>query len=226
MSSKLVLVEDDATLGFLMKEYLSSKAFDVFWLQNGKEALQFLEQNSVDLAIIDVMMPEMDGFTLAKKINELHLNIPFVFLTARSMKIDAIKGLQLGAIDYIRKPIDEEELVLKLQNILALQPKKEDLQFNIITVGKYQFSHKNQELLFESTTKKLTKRENDLLEMLLEKRNQIVSHTEILEKLWGEDDYFNRQSLNVFITRLRKYVSQDESISIENIHNQGFRLKI
>jgi len=226
MSSKLVLVEDDATLGFLMKEYLSSKAFDVFWLQNGKEALQFLEQNSVDLAIIDVMMPEMDGFTLAKKIYELHLNIPFVFLTARSMKIDAIKGLQLGAIDYIRKPIDEEELVLKLQNILALQPKKEDLQFNIITVGKYQFSHKNQELLFESTTKKLTKRENDLLEMLLEKRNQIVSHTEILEKLWGEDDYFNRQSLNVFITRLRKYVSQDESISIENIHNQGFRLKI
>ena len=226
MSSKLVLVEDDATLGFLMKEYLSSKAFDVFWLQNGKEALQFLEQNSVDLAIIDVMMPEMDGFTLAKKINELHLNIPFVFLTARSMKIDAIKGLQLGAIDYIRKPIDEEELVLKLQNILALQPKKEDLQFNIITVGKYQFSHKNQELLFESTTKKLTKRENDLLEMLLEKRNQIVSHTEILEKLWGEDDYFNRQSLNVFITRLRKYLSNDENISIENIHNQGFRMKI
>jgi len=226
MSSKLVLVEDDATLGFLMKEYLSSKAFDVFWLQNGKEALQFLEQNSVDLAIIDVMMPEMDGFTLAKKIYELHLNIPFVFLTARSMKIDAIKGLQLGAIDYIRKPIDEEELVLKLQNILALQPKKEDLQFNIITVGKYQFSHKNQELLFESTTKKLTKRENDLLEMLLEKRNQIVSHTEILVKLWGEDDYFNRQSLNVFITRLRKYLSNDESISIENIHNQGFRMKI
>jgi len=223
---KLLLVEDDTSLGYLLSEYLRMNNFVVVWVNNGKKALHKLSIDNFDLCILDVMMPEMDGFQLAEKIKQKKLNIPFIFLTARSLKIDLLKGFSLGAVDYIRKPIDEEELVIRLNNLLGiLKPQKNDSQEGY-TIGKYMYYPLTYELIFNGESKHLTARENELLLHLLKNKNHICLHKDILQNIWGKNDYFNQKSLNVFITRLRKYLAKDATIKIENIHTQGFILTI
>lgn len=224
----LLLVEDDRSLGYLLTEYLKMKNFEIQWATDGKCALNLLEKQHFDLCILDVMMPEIDGYTLAGEIKKIYPDTPFIFLTSKSMKIDAMKGLNLGALDYIRKPIDEEELVMRLEILLkrggtsSVHQESNPLYY----LGKYKFSPKNQLLIYNNKEQQLTQRESDLLLMLVKSRGQLCKHKEILDALWGKNDYFNRKSLSVFITRLRKYLAEDSDIHIENVHNQGFVLKI
>lgn len=224
----LLLVEDDRSLGYLLTEYLKMKNYEIHWATDGKSALSKLEKQRFDLCILDVMMPEMDGYTLAGEIKKMYPDTPFVFLTSKSMKIDAMKGLNLGALDYIRKPIDEEELVMRLDILLKRGGTYANTQESnpLYYVGAYTFSPRNQTLTYGTKEQLLTQRESDLLLMLVKNRGQLCKHKEILDTLWGKNDYFNRKSLSVFITRLRKYLSKDADIHIENVHNQGFVLKV
>ena len=221
---KLLLVEDDASLGYLLSEYLKMKNFSVIWVKNGKDALSILSEQPFDLCILDVMMPDMDGFKLAENIKQKNITIPFLFLTARSLKIDLLKGYSLGAIDYIRKPIDEEELVVRLNSLLSILKNTDKNEGEIYKIGKYVYSPSTYELKIYDEKRQLTARESELLLYLWKHKNNICRHKDILNTLWGKNDYFNRKSLNVFITRLRKYLSKDDSIKIGNIHNQGFIL--
>ena len=224
---KLLLVEDEESLGYLLKEYLGMKGFEINWVKNGKEALKVLDRIDFKLAILDVMMPEMDGFTLAHTIKEKYPELPFLFLTAKSMKVDVLKGFSLGALDYLKKPIDEEELFVRIKailNHLVRVPPKTDASF--YKIGNYDFDTYNQKLVLDQQEQKLTKRESDLLKLLISNKNNLCKHRDILVDLWGGNDYFNRKSLNVFITRLRRYLKEDSNIVIENIHGQGFILRV
>ena len=228
---RILLVEDDPSLGYLLTEYLSMKDFEVRWVNNGLEALKLLETQVFDLAVLDVMMPEMDGFTLAKKMQEKHSEIPFLFLTSRSLKIDVLKGFSLGAVDYLKKPIDEEELVVRLNSMLSRlsvgsHRSKESMQIDR-SVGDYVFDPDLEELRHkDGSVQKLTHREAGVLNLLLRNKNELCSHKEILNSLWGKHDFFTKKSLNVYVSHLRKYLSKDASIRIENVHNQGFVLRI
>jgi len=230
-NKRILLVEDDPSLGYLLSEYLRMKDFDLQWVKNGNEALKEMEIRSFDLAVLDVMMPEMDGFTLARKMREKHSDIPFMFLTSRSMKIDVLKGFSLGAVDYLKKPIDEEELVVRLNSLLARlsavgnhQKPSGEIESRI---GNYTFDPDLDELRFkDGSVQKLTQREAGVLELLLRHKNELCSHKEILNTLWGKSDFFTKKSLNVFVSHLRKYLSKDPKIRIENVHNQGFVLRV
>ena len=230
-NKRILLVEDDPSLGYLLSEYLGMKDFTVRWVKNGNEALKAIETQVFDLAVLDVMMPEMDGFTLARKMKERHSEIPFMFLTSRSMKIDVLKGFSLGAVDYLKKPIDEEELVVRLNSLLArlspagkVQRQLDETEYNL---GDYFFDPDLHELRFkDGSVQKLTQREASVLELLLRNRNELCSHKEILNTLWGKSDFFTKKSLNVFVSHLRKYLSKDPTIRIENVHNQGFVLRV
>ena len=229
-NKKILLVEDDESLGYLLSEYLRMKDFDIIWKKNGSSALKILEQNYFDLIILDVMMPDMDGFTLANKIKYQFTETPFIFLTSRSLKIDVLKGFALGAVDYLKKPIDEEELVVRLNTLLNTLSVKKSLLKNSttkFTLGKYIFNKDNLQLVYkDNVVQQLTFRENKLLYLLVLQQNQLCTHKDILNNIWGKYDFFSKKSLNVFISRLRKYLKKDSSIKIENIHNQGFILKI
>lgn len=221
---RLLLVEDDDSLGYLLSEYLKLKKFSVTWVKNGINALEILKEKKFDLCLLDVMMPDMDGFTLAKKMKENNIRIPFLFLTARSLKIDVLKGYSLGAVEFIKKPIDEEELVVRLNSLLGILTKDTKERNDFYEIGNYIYCSISYELQFQNEKRQLTIREGDLLLYLLKNKNHTCTHSNILNTFWKKDDYFNRKSLNVFITRLRKYLAKDESIKIENIHNQGFKL--
>jgi DNA-binding response OmpR family regulator len=224
----ILLVEDDTSLGYLLTEYLQLKGLAVTWVTNGRKALDKLDTASFDLAILDVMMPEMDGFALAANLRNSHPSLQFIFLTAKSLKIDVLKGFSLGAVDYLKKPIDEEELVVRINALLSriARPVQTEEEEGLYVLGRYTFDSRNQELALEGDTTHLTSRENEVLHFLLNRKNRLCSHKEILVALWGRHDYFNKKSLNVFITHLRKYLDQDDSIRIENVHGQGFILRV
>lgn len=228
-NKKILLVEDDESLGYLLTEYLKMKDFDIVWRKNGKTALDTLQHDYFDLIILDVMMPEMDGFTLAKRIKQQFNQTPFIFLTARSMKIDVLKGFSLGAVDYLKKPIDEEELVVRLNTLLnTLSVKNRSLggEKQEYVLGNYIFNSDNLQLIYKDEVIQLTLRENKLLSLLVSKQNELCTHNEILNNIWSKNDFFSKKSLNVFISRLRKYLNNDPSIKIENIHNQGFIFRL
>ncbi|MDX2248352.1 MAG: response regulator transcription factor [Bacteroidia bacterium] len=231
MEGKIILIEDDASLGYLLSEYLKLKDYTVEWADNGRKGFDRILQNDYDLCILDVMMPEMDGFTLAAEIKKVKPLLPFLFLTAKSLKIDVIKGLSLGAEDYIKKPVEEEELVLRIKLIL----RRTGLQSSLpekpvkpakISLGHYSYHTENQELIFNDTVVRLTQRENELLLFLVKNQGRLCDRKEILNTLWGKPDYFNRKSMDVFISKLRKYLSGDPRISIENVHGKGFIFSI
>jgi DNA-binding response OmpR family regulator len=225
---KIILLEDDETLGYLLTEYLKMNDFDIFWAKNSVDCLKMLEQNTYDLAILDIMLPDIDGFNFAYKINSLHPSLPFLFLTARSLKVDVLKGFSLGAIDYLKKPIDEEILVVRIKALLSRlkNPTDNNKIGDSYLLGQYVFNVINQELVFKDTIISLTNRESQLLLYLVTHKNLLCTHKEILTHLWGKNDYFNKKSLNVFVTHLRKYLKNDLSIKIENVHNRGFIFKI
>ena len=223
---KLLLVEDDTSLGYLLSEYLRMKGMDVQWVKEAGEVMPLLEQKAFDLLILDVMMPGMDGFTLGGRIHEAYPRIPFLFLTARSMKIDVLKGFSVGAVDYLKKPIDEEELVVRIESLLSRLGHRADPLESTPVIGKYQFDMENQCLRLDADEIQLTTRENELLAYLYRNRNRLCTHADILKRIWGRNDYFNRKSLNVFVTRLRKLLEGDPSLRIENVHGQGFIFRV
>jgi DNA-binding response OmpR family regulator len=227
-SHSILLVEDDTSLGYLLTEYLQLKGLTVTWVTNGRKALEKLENNSFDLAVLDVMMPEMDGFALAASLRTAHPGLQFIFLTAKSLKVDVLKGFSLGAADYLKKPIDEEELVVRIKALLSriTKPEQSEEKDGHYQLGRYILDSRNQELSIGGKSIHLTTRENEVLQFLVNRKNRLCSHKEILVALWGRYDYFNKKSLNVFITHLRKYLEHDDSVRIENVHGQGFILRV
>ncbi|HMB62454.1 MAG TPA: response regulator transcription factor [Eudoraea sp.] len=224
---KILLVEDDPALGYLLSEYLQMKGYALVWAKDGKEALEIMKTAPFDLAILDIMMPEMDGFTLASELKLGYAELPFIFLSAKSLKIDVLKGFALGAVDYIKKPIDEEELVARIEALLnRIGRRDEPSNMGKYRLGHYFFNSINQELNYEGETVHLTSRESELLLFLVANKNKLCSHKDILTRLWGVNDYFNKKSLNVFITHLRKHLQKDPGVKIENVHSRGFILRV
>ena len=225
---KILVIEDDANMGFLLKEFLTSGGFDIHLCKDGDSGLAAFKKHSFDFCIIDVMLPGIDGFTLTERIKMERPNVPMVFLTARSLKQDKLKGFNLGADDYITKPFDEEELLCRIHAILNRYSLKSEsdtaLEETPCNIGKYLFDAKNQSLLLAQQQQRLTYRECEVLRMLCSQKNNIVRRSDLLVKCWGKDDYFNGRSLDVFITRLRKRLTDDPAIRIENIPKIGFVL--
>lgn len=224
---KILLAEDDFDFSNVLIQYLQLHDFDVVWAENGVKALEIFKRNSFDICILDVMMPKMDGFVLAEELIKINPETPFVFLTAKQLKEDRIKGLQLGADDYIVKPFEVEELILRLNNIL----KRSELNFKTptvqeISIGKYIFDTKRLCLKKDNSTQQLTEKEALLIEYLYQNRNQLIKREAILKNIWKNDDYFSGRSMDVFITKIRKYFQEDKNISIESTRFIGLEFKI
>ncbi len=223
----LLYVEDDESLSFVTKDNLELQGFEVTHCADGKHAMETIKNHQYDLCILDVMLPDFDGFMIAQEIRKFDKQVPILFLTARSLKEDKIHGLRLGGDDYITKPFSIEELILKVQIFLKRRNVigDTDAKSTEYDLGKYLFDYKNLELKVGEEAKKLTQKEADLLRFFIRNKNEVLKRSDILESLWGEDDYFMGRSLDVFISRLRKYLKEDTSLKIENIHGVGFRLK-
>ena len=226
MKAHLLYVEDDESLGYVTRDNLELQGYEVTHFDHGNAAMEAIKNLSFDLCILDVMLPEIDGFTIAEEIRKYDNQVPIIFLTAKSLKEDKIKGLKLGADDYITKPFSIEELILKIEVFLRRRTITTPQSASNYRLGIYEFDYPNLELNQNGDTKMLTQREAELLKLFLDQPNQVIKRSEILEKLWGEDDYFLGRSLDVFISRLRKYLKKDDSLKIENIHGVGFRLKM
>lgn len=224
---KILLAEDDTDFASVLKQYLEIHSFEVQWAKDGDEAWQLLKKDSFDICIFDVMMPKMDGFTLAEKCIEINPDIPFLFLTARNQSEDKIKGLKLGADDYIIKPFEADELVLRLKNILkrASKPATINSNTNEIQIGKYVFHTYRLELRFGTKVQQLTEKDAALISFLYNNRNELIKREEILNAVWKSDDYFSGRSMDVYISKLRKYFAYDSSISIESVRNVGLEFK-
>lgn len=225
MKIRILYVEDDETLGFVTRDNLELKGYQIIHCKSGNEALDFIQNEPFDLCILDVMLPGVDGFTIAKIIRERDQNVPILFLTAKSLKEDKIHGLRIGGDDYIVKPFSIEELILKIEIFLKRSKVVNHPVVNDLKIGAYTFDYANQTLSHLNASRKLTQREADLLKYLIERKNVITKRSDILIKLWGRDDYFLGRSLDVFISRLRKYLKEDPALKIENIHGVGFRLE-
>jgi DNA-binding response OmpR family regulator len=225
MTDKIILVEDETDLGHVVKQYLEMSDFSVDLFQNGLTAYNHLKTQKVhyQLALIDVSMPEVDGFELASRILKLGIHLPFLFLTARNEKSDRVYGLKLGADDYISKPFDVDELVIRMRNIIRRSRKAEDNIGSLIERGDVRFHKESLKLSFHSGDEFiLTPKEADLLLYLFENENKIIRREDLLTELWGENDYFLGRSLDVFISRLRKYLLKSERIRINNVYGVGF----
>jgi DNA-binding response OmpR family regulator len=220
---RILLAEDDLNLGILLVDYLEAEGFDVKLCKDGELALKAFQGNQFDLCLLDVMMPKMDGFSLAKSIRSKDEKIPVIFITAKSLKEDKLKGYGLGADDYITKPFDEEELIWKIKAVIRRIPdNRSESRPEIISIGKYIFDFNNQSLIIGGKTKRITEKESDILNYLSSRRNNLVKREELLKDLWGENDYFLGRSLDVFITKIRKYLKEDPELSIENVFGVGF----
>lgn len=219
----ILYVEDDESLSFVTRDNLELQGYRITYCADGRQAQQAINQQEFDLCILDVMLPEIDGFTLAEEIRKYNPHVPILFLTAKSLKEDRLHGLRIGGDDYITKPFSIEELILKIEVFLrrsqVVQPSSKKIR-----IGRFELDYPNLTLQYQGQEKRLTQKEADLLKLLSEHRNEIIKRSTILEKLWGQDDYFLGRSLDVFISRLRKYLRADEHLKIENIHGVGFRL--
>ncbi|WP_026730086.1 response regulator transcription factor [Flavobacterium denitrificans] len=224
---RLLLAEDDFDFAAILKQYLELHQFEVIWAENGEIALDYFKNQTFDICIFDVMMPKLDGFSLAEKIITINPEIPFIFLTARKLKEDKIIGLKLGADDYIAKPFEVDELVLRLQNILKRIEQKRSLEGNnIIEIGSYIFDNERLTLNNKNHVQQLTEKEAALIEYLYLNHNQLLKRDQILMSVWKKDDYFSGRSMDVFISRLRKYFNSDPKIKIESVRNIGLEFKI
>jgi two-component system OmpR family response regulator len=222
---RILLCEDDQNLGMVLKNYLELNDYDVTLERDGRLGLAAFQREKFDICLLDVMMPNMDGFTLAEEIRDVDPDIPLFFLSAKTMKEDIIQGYKLGADDYITKPFDSEVLLLKIKAILKrneeLTRESENIEFDL---GKYHFNPKLRQLIVEGKTQTLSPKENELLKMLAEHKNDLLPRERALKKIWGSDTYFNGRSMDVYIAKLRKYLKEDSDIEIVNIHGNGFRL--
>lgn len=224
--AKILLAEDDESLGYILKEYLEMKEYEVTLASDGEEGLVYFEKANYDLCLLDVMMPKKDGFTLAAEIRKINSDIPIIFLTAKSLKVDKLKGFKIGADDYIVKPVDEEELDARIRAVIKRSNPTEKNDTSSFKIGKYHFDYTNLRLTLNSNHTQLTQKEADMLKALCEHQGKILDRQTTLKQLWGESDYFNRRSMDVFISRLRKYLNEDPSITIRNVHGKGFILEV
>lgn len=226
-AAKILLVEDNQTLGYALKTYLEMHRFSVTLETDGLKGKQAFLDNTFNLCIVDVMMPEMDGFTLAEEIRRMSPDVPLVFLTARAMKIDKLQGFQKGADDYIVKPVDEEELIARIRAILRRSSARSSVQGTPgqYIIGTLRFDPERRRLQSDTESHVLTEKEAALLGMLCEKKNQLLDRREALLRLWGKADYFNRRSMDVHMAKLRKYLALDSDITLTNIHGKGYILE-
>jgi len=219
---KILLAEDDLNLGMLLLDFLEGEGFEVRLCRDGELALRAFEQHSFDMCLLDIMMPKMDGFALAKLIKEKQAQMPIIFISAKSLKADKLQAYGLGADDYICKPFDEEELLWKIRAILRRLPEPMPLLKEPVAIGKYWFNPGNQSLQMGEHLKRMTEKESEVLHYLFCHKNKVIKREELLEAVWGENDYFLGRSLDVFISKLRKYLKDDESLSIETVFGVGF----
>lgn len=228
-SKKILLVEDDPNFGAVLKDYLLINDFEVTLAKNGMEGFEKFKKDNFDLCILDVMMPYKDGYTLAREIREKNKEVPIIFLTAKSMKEDVLKGYKVGADDYLNKPFDSEVLLMKIKAIIqrkAAETKTDNSKFEF-QIGKFHLNSKLRFLTFENEEPiKLSPKENELLKMLALHENDLMPRELALTKIWRDDNYFTSRSMDVYIAKLRKYLKKDEDVEILNIHGEGFRLVI
>jgi DNA-binding response OmpR family regulator len=225
MPYKLLIAEDDRNLGAILKEYLELKGYEPVLTRDGQEALEEFKKAQYDLCILDVMMPKKDGFAVGQEIRSLSPEMPFIFLTARSQQEDTLRGLRLGADDYIKKPFSMEELDLRLQAILK-RLNSPTAEKQVYELGKLKFDYPHQELVADGIKQKLTSKESELLLLLAQNLNKTLNRRAALKIIWGDDSYFNARSMDVYITKLRKHLAKDEQVKIITVHGQGFRLVI
>lgn len=222
---KILLAEDDENLGTLLREYLIAKGFKTDLFVNGELALVGFKKNKYDICILDVMMPKMDGFTLAREIKKINNAMPYIFLTAKSLKEDVLEGFAIGADDYITKPFSMEELMFRIKAILRRLSTNNNSEINeTYQIGEYVFDSQKQILEHNKKQLKLTTKESDLLKLLCNNKNNVLERNFALKTIWQEDSYFNARSMDVYITKLRKYLKDDPSIQILNIHGKGYKL--
>jgi DNA-binding response OmpR family regulator len=226
VKAKILFVEDDVNLGFVTKDNLEMSGYEVVHCLDGKSAADIFLKENFDICVFDVMLPELDGFELAKLVRKNNTDIPVIFLTAKSLKEDKLYGLRIGADDYLTKPFSIEELLLKIDIFLKRSGFKIPPENLPIYLGIYSFDFQNLSLAADNKVQTLTYREGELLDFLIKNKNKVVPRDEILNKIWGDDSYFNGRSLDVFISRLRKYLKDDPNVRIENIHSVGFRLSV
>lgn len=224
---KILLVEDDFNLGIVIQDFLSLEGYSVHLCRDGKEGLKKFNKNDYDVCLLDVMLPEKDGYEIAEDIRKVDKEIPIIFLTAKSNPEDKVKGFKSGGDDYITKPFNREEFLLRIKAILRRANNEfNDEEEGIIEINNYKLDFKNLKLTSPEEDRKLTKRETAILKLLSENRNKVIERSLVLNLIWGDDNYFNGRSLDVFITKLRKYLKHDETISINNIHGVGFKLEL
>jgi DNA-binding response OmpR family regulator len=221
-SIAILYVEDELSLGKITNDTLKKNGFNVIWAKDGKEALEIILKSKIDIAVIDIMMPKLDGFNLVIEIRKTNNLLPILFLTARVLTEDVIKGFEIGGNDYMKKPFSIEELIIRIKELVKRNKISNPL--NTYLIGKYTFNYVRMEITLQDQKISLTHRENEIIKRLYLKTNEIVSRTEILIDLWGDDSYYNGRSLDVFITKIRKYFSEDQSIAIKNIRGVGYKL--
>jgi DNA-binding response OmpR family regulator len=224
---KVLLCEDDSNLGLVLKNYLELDEYDVTLERDGRLGLAAFQREKFDLCLLDVMMPHVDGFTLAEEIRDIDPDVPLFFLSAKTLKEDIIHGYKLGADDYITKPFDSEVLMLKIKAIIKRNEEDHKVTDNQeFDLGQYHFNPKLRELTHGESIQILSPKENELLKMLSEHKNDVLTREKALKKIWGSDTYFNGRSMDVYIAKLRKFLREDSQIEIVNIHGNGFRLVV
>jgi len=223
---KIFLVEDDTNFGGVLKAYLEMDNYYVTWIDDGQKAIDSFEKDQYSICILDVMLPNVDGFSIAKSIKEVEENIPLIFLTAKTLREDVLEGYQLGADDYITKPFDSEVLLYKIKAILKREKteKLKHVDEELFIIGDYHFNYPLRQIKYQSDTIKLSPKEAELLKMLCLSGNKVLSRVEALQKIWGDDNYFTTRSMDVYVSKLRKYLKKDPKVEIENIHSSGYRL--
>lgn len=229
LKAKILLVEDDENLGFVTQDNLICAGFSVDWAKDGEAGFEAFCKGNYDLCVLDVMLPKQDGFGLAKQIKALNDQIPIVFLTAKSLDNDKVQGFKIGADDYITKPFNMELLTLRVKALLKRYLNEQtnlNADKDVFEIGDYSFNYKNQELVIHNENKHLTKKEAEMLRLLCLNKNQLLTRELALKVIWGENDYFKGRSMDVFITKLRKYLKSDDKIEIINVHGTGFKLSV
>lgn len=224
--TKILYVEDEPFLGRIVKESLESRAFDVHMVTDGKDAVNVYTSLKPDISILDIMLPGKDGYTIAREIRQLNPSSPIIFVTAKNQTEDVLKGFDAGGNDYIRKPFSMEELIVRINNLLQLTDRKNAKATENILIGKYEFVPLRFELRLGDVVKKLSHRESTLLQLLLDSKNATLPRKDILIKLWGDDSFFNSRNLDVYITKLRDYLKEDEMIKIITIKGVGYQFTV
>ncbi|MFN3917223.1 MAG: response regulator transcription factor [Flavobacteriales bacterium] len=223
---KILLVEDDMNLGFVIQDNLKNEGYRVTLCRDGKDGLKHFNETTYDLCLLDVMLPKKDGFELAEDIRKINQTIPIIFLTAKAMTEDKVKGFRSGADDYITKPFEMVELVLRIEAVLKRSKPEAELRDDHIHLGVYRYDPANYELIKGENKTKLTKKQGEVLKVLSENKGRVVERELVLNLVWGDDNYFNGRSLDVFISKLRKMLSEDENVHITNVHGIGFKLEV